>query len=75
MDKFINYMNAAYDGKYNFVYSTPGDYIDSVNAVKGRKWPTKYDDLMPYADQGDSWWTGYFTSRPNAKSYVRYGSR
>lgn len=28
-----------------------------------------------YADGGDDWWTGYFSSRPNAKSYVRYGSR
>jgi lysosomal alpha-mannosidase len=30
---------------------------------------------MPYGDNGDSIWTGYFSSRPNAKSYVRYGSR
>lgn len=75
LDKFISYMNANYADKYIFKYATPGEYLDSVNAIKDRKWPTKYDDLMPYADGQDSVWTGYFTSRPNAKSYVRYGSR
>ena len=75
MDKLINYMNANYGDKYIFKYATPGNYLDHVNAIKDREWPTKYEDLMPYGDQSDSWWTGYFSSRPNAKSYVRYGSR
>lgn len=75
MDKLIEYMNANYQDKYILKYATPSNYVDAINSYSDRKWPTKYDDLMPYGDDGDSWWTGYFTSRPNAKSYVRYGSR
>jgi len=31
--------------------------------------------MFPYEDNGVSWWTGYFSSRPNAKSEARGGSR
>tara|TARA_B110000285_G_C14648364_1_gene390723 strand:+ start:163 stop:510 length:348 start_codon:yes stop_codon:yes gene_type:complete len=75
MDKMIDYMNENYSDKYIFKYSTPSNYLDAINAIEDRKWPTKYVDLFPYGDSWDSYWTGYFTSRPNAKSYVRYGSR
>ncbi len=68
-------MNTNYGDKYIFKYSTPSMYIDAINQISDREWPTKYGDLMPYGDDTDSWWTGYFTSRPNAKSYVRMGSR
>lgn len=71
----IHYFNENYSDKYIFKYSTPSNYLDAINAIEDRKWPTKYVDLFPYADIWDSFWTGYFTSRPNAKSYVRYGSR
>jgi hypothetical protein len=37
-------------------------------------WTTKTDDLFPYASSPSSYWTGYFTSRANAKSFVRAGS-
>ena len=36
-------------------------------------WPTKYDDMFPYADKMDDYWTGYFTSRANSKIYIRNG--
>lgn len=26
-----------------------------------------YDDMFPYADQAEDYWTGYFTSRADAK--------
>ena len=29
------------------------------------------DDFFPYADNKDGFWTGYFTSRPALKRYVR----
>ena len=53
-------------------YSTMYDY---VNAVKAEEitWPTKYDDMFPYADSEDQYWSGYFTSRANSKSQVRFG--
>jgi len=74
MDKMIEYMNANHGYKYIFKYSTPSMYIAAINSIADREWPTKYGDLMPYGDDQDSWWTGYFSSRPNAKSYVRMGS-
>lgn len=67
-------MNNKMDGKYIFKYSSVGEYIDSLHALN-RTWPTKHDDLFPYADDYDSWWTGYFSSRSSAKSFVRKGSR
>lgn len=30
--------------------------------------------MFPYADSEDSYWTGYFSSRANDKSYFRAGS-
>ena len=54
------------------IYSTPGMYIDAVNrAAPNMTWPTKYDDMFPYADNNASFWTGYFTSRANNKAYER----
>lgn len=37
------------------------------------QWPVKYDDMFPYADMAEDYWTGYFTSRANAKGYIRTG--
>jgi hypothetical protein len=28
-------------------------------------------DFFPYADNGNSWWTGYYTSRPQLKQAIR----
>jgi lysosomal alpha-mannosidase len=36
-------------------------------------WPTKYDDMFPYADSPQEYWTGYFTSRANSKKQIRDG--
>ena len=73
MDRMIEYMNKNYGDKYQFRYSTPSNYLDAINTLN-HTWPTKSDDLVPYAEATDSWWTGYFSSRPNAKSFVRSGS-
>ena len=54
-------------------YSTIYDYVNAVKA-EDITWPTKYDDMFPYADWEDQYWTGYFTSRANSKSQIRYGS-
>lgn len=66
-------MNKFHGDKYHFVYSTPTKYIDAVKK-QNIKWPTKYDDMFPYASGDTDWWTGYFTSRANAKGYVRRAS-
>ncbi|XP_071733945.1 probable alpha-mannosidase At5g13980 isoform X1 [Rutidosis leptorrhynchoides] len=68
MDKFIHYVNK--DGRVNALYSTPSIYTDAKHAETDT-WPLKEDDYFPYASDIDAYWTGYFTSRPGLKGYVR----
>ena len=66
----------AFNHKYPKIqlkYSTPETYVDAVHAT-GTKFPTKTDDLFPYADREHDVWTGYFTSRANLKGFVREAS-
>jgi lysosomal alpha-mannosidase len=72
MDKLITHFNAKYPN-ITLLYSTPSDYIDAIKSLDV-EWPTKYDDMFPYADAENSFWTGYFTSRANDKSFIRRGS-
>jgi hypothetical protein len=73
MDEMIEYMNENFKGKYNFFYSTPSMYVDAV-ATYNVSFPTKYDDMFPYSDNSDSYWTGYFSSRANDKENIRKAS-
>jgi hypothetical protein len=73
MDKLIYHFNAKYGPNVTLQYSTPSRYIDAINA-ENITWPTKYDDMMPYADGPDNFWSGYFSSRPNDKEYTRRAS-
>lgn len=70
LDILIEYVNANKTNGFNMVYSTPSRYMDAV--LKGiGKMQEKTDDLFPYANDAHSYWTGYFTSRPTLKGYVR----
>ncbi|KAM6583976.1 hypothetical protein CsatB_010978 [Cannabis sativa] len=71
MDKFIHYVNQ--DGRVNALYSTPSIYTDAKHAAD-EYWPLKSEDYFPYADKQNAYWTGYFTSRPALKGYVRVTS-
>lgn len=73
LDAMIEYMNENHGDKYYFKYSTPSKYVEAVSKHK-IAWPTKYDDGFPYASHDTDWWTGYFSSRANAKGYVRRAS-
>ena len=55
------------------IYSTPSMYVDAIK-TKNISWTTRYDDLFPYADNENSFWTGYFSSRANDKKYMRDAS-
>ncbi|XP_022977427.1 alpha-mannosidase [Cucurbita maxima] len=68
MDKFIHYVKK--DGRINALYSTPSIYTDAKNAAN-ESWPLKTDDFFPYADREHAYWTGFFTSRPAFKGYIR----
>ena len=34
-------------------------------------WPTKDDDFLPYASDAHTHWTGYYSSRPTSKYFMR----
>ena len=72
IDKLIKYFN-AHANNVTLMYSTPSKYIDAINRLNV-DWATKYDDMFPYADSGESYWTGYFSSRANHKEYIRRAS-
>ena len=72
MDRLIKFFNNKYTN-VTLVYSTPSEYINALNRMD-KKWPVKYDDMFPYADNNSSFWTGYFTSRATDKEYIRTGS-
>ncbi|KAJ8915809.1 hypothetical protein NQ315_004621 [Exocentrus adspersus] len=70
MDRFIKAFRD--EQEFNVIYSTPSCYIQAVNDAK----PTlklKTDDFFPYSNDDHSFWTGYFTSRPNSKRFERIG--
>lgn len=73
MDAMIKYMNKKYPNEYRFEYSTPSKYVDALKELNV-KWPTKNDDMFPYSDGPDAYWTGYFSSRANSKQFIRRGS-
>ncbi|KAK9044976.1 hypothetical protein V6N11_058866 [Hibiscus sabdariffa] len=58
------------DKRVNALYSTPSIYTDAKYATN-EVWPLKTDDFFPYSDHINAYWTGYFTSRPALKGYVR----
>lgn len=73
MDALIETINERYHFNTTVMYSTPGEYIKAIGALNV-VFPTRYADMFPYADLPEDYWTGYFSSRPNYKKYVRDGS-
>ncbi|XP_043950322.1 lysosomal alpha-mannosidase-like [Drosophila biarmipes] len=75
MDKLIKYINErqASGSNYNIFYSTPSCYLNSLHQSK-QSWPTKTQDFFPYAHEKNSFWTGFFTSRPTQKRFERDGN-
>lgn len=72
MDRLIKYFNNIYPNITLF-YSTPSQYIDAIKNLD-IVWPTNYADMFPYADNQYSYMTGFYSSRPNSKEYIRRGS-
>ncbi|KAJ1295941.1 hypothetical protein BS78_01G261000 [Paspalum vaginatum] len=71
MDKLIYHVNK--DDRVHALYSTPSIYTDAKH-ISNESWPVKYDDYFPYADAKNAYWTGYYSSRPTFKRYVRVQS-
>ena len=49
-------------------------YVDAI-AKANVVWPTRSpQDMFPYKDFQATYWTGYFTSRPQLKNYIKEAS-
>ena len=68
LDKLIKAVQA--DGRINVTYSTPFDY-SLAKISEGLQLPPNTGDFFPYEDCPHCFWTGYFTSRPALKRYIR----
>ncbi|CAJ0584084.1 unnamed protein product, partial [Mesorhabditis spiculigera] len=73
LDKLIKYFNANPSMGLNLLYSTPACYTKAVQKAQPVL-TTKSDDFFPYASAQNSYWTGYFTSRPAFKGMIRQAS-
>ena len=65
LERTIEYFNDKYDD-ITLLMSTPSEYVAELKKQQV-KWPVRYDDMFPYADQNEDYWTGYYTSRANSK--------
>lgn len=53
-------------------WSKPSTYLKALSTEPSSIWPTRSaQDFFSYDDNKNSWWTGYFTSRPELKGIVR----
>ncbi|XP_046352340.2 lysosomal alpha-mannosidase-like [Haliotis rufescens] len=75
IDNLIKYVNAKQDtgSKVNVLYSTPTCYINSVNK-EAATFETMSTDFFPYSTIPNTFWTGFFTSRPGLKRHVKTAS-
>ncbi|CEM37133.1 unnamed protein product [Vitrella brassicaformis CCMP3155] len=72
-EKLMRYINQRSSSLgYRLIYSTPAQYLASIHDTHTTL-PIKEtnDDFFPYADGPHRFWTGYFTTRPTFKRYVR----
>ena len=70
LDIIIDNINKKYANIFNIFYSTPTRYMEAVHNAN-LTWEVKTDDFFPYATGQHSYWTGFYTSRPALKGYVR----
>ena len=71
-DKLIHYANL--NGTLNAFYSTPAEYA-AAKLEAGRAYSlTNGSDLFPYDFFKNGYLTGFFTSRPALKGYIRESS-
>lgn len=82
IEEIVDYLNnnSTINQKYLFRQSTPKEYIKAVHQEKHKLTIQKNEeddlDMFPYADFDEntkniSYWTGYYSSRPNFKKMIR----
>jgi hypothetical protein len=70
MEQLMAYINSNSTYNVSVFFSTLADYTKAVNDLN-LVWDFEDEDFFDYIDSPHSWWTGYFTSRPLLKLYVR----
>ncbi|XP_067673704.1 lysosomal alpha-mannosidase-like [Haliotis asinina] len=75
LDRLIATVNAEqkFGSVVHALYSTPSCYINSVNK-ESVKFSTMSTDFLPYSTIPNTFWTGFFTSRPGLKRHVKVAS-
>ncbi|KAM3728479.1 Lysosomal alpha-mannosidase [Dirofilaria immitis] len=75
LDKLISFIrkDKTFSAKINIFYSTPSCYLTALKEAQPRL-PARMDDFFPYASANHSYWTGFFTSRPALKGFIRQSS-
>lgn len=74
MDRLIRHINSNPHYNLRIRYSTLSDYFDSATAeARDRRvqFPAFTGDYFPYADNRDSYWSGYYSTRPAIKEASR----
>ena len=70
MDLIIKAINNNPGLGVSIRYSTLSEYFSAVHSESQQKniaFPFHRGDFFPYADNGDSYWTGYYSTRPTLK--------
>ena len=70
LDKIVRHLNRNNTHGVRAFYSTPMQYMMSKYRAN-LTWDLKVDDFFPYADTPGGYWTGFYTSRPALKGYIR----
>ena len=68
-EKLAAVLNQSH-AKVNLIFSTPERYFAALQASRPAL-PTFAGDLVPYADNGESFWTGFYSTKPELKDHVR----
>lgn len=74
IERLMKYINARQDVyRMQLIHSTPTQYLAAVrnSSYSEVNLTVTYNDFFPYASAPYEYWTGYFTSRPALKGYIR----
>eukprot|EP01117_Protostelium_nocturnum_P009401 TRINITY_DN3354_c0_g1_i1.p1 TRINITY_DN3354_c0_g1~~TRINITY_DN3354_c0_g1_i1.p1 ORF type:complete len:900 (-),score=293.96 TRINITY_DN3354_c0_g1_i1:72-2771(-) len=70
MDKVIQYINSNKSLNMTLRYAVLSDYLEAVRSLN-LVWQVREGDFFPHNDGDHSFWTGYYTSRPWTKIFLR----